>query len=103
MFSRLFGPLRRKYYQWLLKHLPDPSKCEHQWKVYSTAQFPTLCLQLQCEKCGALGSILDPSEAEWARAFNALSQNYAWPDAKRVVIGSGNIWRHVMEKQAGYQ
>jgi hypothetical protein len=61
------------------------TKHVHEWAVYSTAILGR-CLLLQCVKCGALGTVDDPTTREWARAFRAPSRPYRWADEARVHV-----------------
>jgi len=38
----------------------------------------------------SVGSVDDPSEAEWSRAYSAPSKSYRWKEPERVSIG--NQW-----------
>jgi len=53
--------------------------------VFSTAM-KQVWLMLYCRLTGATGSVRDPSEKEWARAFKAPDRNYRWHDESRVVV-----------------
>ena len=59
---------------------------KHEWKVFSTA-LAEVALMLTC-KCGAFGTIDDPTHMEWKDAFHAPSKPYLWHDNNRVTIRS---------------
>ncbi len=63
----------------------ESSACEHEWVVFSTA-LEEGCLMLQCVKCGAMGSVDDPSKEEWSEAYHAPASPYRWQDAARVRV-----------------
>ena len=56
---------------------------ERDWWVYSTVLYGRAIL-VECRKTKARGSIIDPTDEEWKRAFHAPSQPYPWPDSSRV-------------------
>ena len=56
---------------------------EHEWVVYSTA-INNGWLMLQCVTCGLHGVVTDPTEEEWAVAFNAPTHPYVWTDCDRI-------------------
>ena len=56
-----------------------PCHAGHEWIVFSTA-LRDCSLMLQCVECGAMGSVVDPSEEEWSEAFHAPSRPYRWQD-----------------------
>ena len=39
---------------------------------------------LQCVTCGLHGVVTDPTEEEWANAFNAPTHPYGWTDCVRI-------------------
>ena len=67
--------------------LEDLDKCNHQWTVYSTALSDGV-LEVQCDKCAILGSVADPTEEEWSKAYDAPSNPYPWKDGSRVKVGT---------------
>lgn len=60
--------------------------CEHEWMVYPTAMAQVFWMMLECEKCRALGTIQDPTKAEWSVGLRSPSKSYRWHDNNRVVI-----------------
>jgi len=80
--------LRNIWKKFLVKYiLEDPSTCEHEWMVYSTA-INQGCLELQCTKCALVGSVNDPTEDEWERAYYADEGPYPWKEIDRVEVGT---------------
>lgn len=63
----------------------SPTIPKREWMVFSTAM-KQVWLMLYCRLTGATGSVRDPSEKEWARAFKAPDRNYRWHDESRVVV-----------------
>jgi hypothetical protein len=59
--------------------------CTHEWVVFSTA-LDQGWLMVQCVTCGAMGTVNDPTEEEWAAAFHAPSTPYRWDDNSRVTL-----------------
>ena len=59
--------------------------CIHEWVVFSTA-LKQGWLMLQCIHCGAMGTVNDPTEEEWAAAFHAPTNPYRWEDESRVQV-----------------
>jgi|GEM_PF-5481788 hypothetical protein len=57
----------------------------HEWAVFSTA-LADVCLMTQCVKCGAIGTVDDPTKQEWSQAFAASEEPYLWEDNSRVTI-----------------
>jgi hypothetical protein len=57
----------------------------HEFVVFST-EVSRVKLLVQCFHCQTVGTINDPSESEWARAFHAPSHPYPWRDSGRVEI-----------------
>ncbi|MEP4554088.1 hypothetical protein [Tateyamaria sp.] len=57
--------------------------CDHSWQVVSTVLSEGF-LQTQCRLCGLYGSVLNPSEEEWSKAFEASSSPYDWLEPERV-------------------
>ena len=41
---------------------------------------------LNCTKCGAMGTVNEPSNEEWSEAFHAPSKPYNWTDNARVTL-----------------
>lgn len=60
-------------------------ECDHEWIVYSTA-LAEVWLMLRCFRCGAHGSVDEPTDTEWAEAFHAPSDPYPWADKSRVTV-----------------
>lgn len=59
------------------------SPCDHSWQVVSTV-LSEVALQTQCKRCGLYGSVPNPSEEEWSKAFDAPSSPYDWLEPERV-------------------
>jgi hypothetical protein len=59
--------------------------CTHEWVVFSTA-LQEVCLMVVCVNCGVNGTVNDPSEDEWRRAFRAPSQPFKWDAKERVTV-----------------
>ena len=59
---------------------------KHEWKVFSTA-LAEVALMLTC-KCGAFGTVDDPTHKEWCDSANAMEHPYLWNDNDRVNIRS---------------
>lgn len=59
--------------------------CHHEWAVFSTA-ITEGWLMLQCTRCGLHGTVSDPSEAEWSKAFHAPKRPYKWVQDQRVNV-----------------
>lgn len=57
--------------------------CDHSWEVVSTV-LSEVALQTQCKRCGLYGSVPNPSEEEWERAFDSPSSPYDWSEPERV-------------------
>jgi len=57
----------------------------HEWVVFSTA-LAEVWLMVQCVRCGAHGTVDDPSKDEWAEAFTAPLAPYLWADNARVTL-----------------
>ena len=68
----------------------DPTTCEHDWEVYSTALAQGY-LEVMCRRCGLLGDVTDPSKEEWTRAYHAPSNPYSWTEPNRVRPGAHTI------------
>jgi len=68
--------------------------CTHEWVVFSTA-LDDVCLLLECVKCGALGTVDDPTADEWDEAFHASENPYGWGDWGRVTVRGICGYRHV--------
>jgi hypothetical protein len=68
-----------------LKPKPAETACGHRWVVFSTA-LQEGALMLQCLKCGAFGTVDDPSREEWNRAHSAPSHPYPWHDESRITL-----------------
>jgi hypothetical protein len=69
----------------------DP--CDHEWVVFSTA-LHDVYLMVVCVNCGVNGTVNDPSEDEWRRAFRAPSRPYKWEAKKQVsVLGFPKVCR----------
>ena len=66
---------------------PKPAKCAHSWRVIGSA-VGDVSLELQCQKCLLLGSVVDPTEQEWSDAFDAAETPYIWDDNERVISGT---------------
>lgn len=58
---------------------------KHEWVVFSTA-LQEGWLMLQCVKCGATGTVDDPSREEWSDACHAPVRPYRWDDDARVTV-----------------
>ena len=54
----------------------------HHWVVFNRALEGWL--MLQCTQCGLHGTVDDPIQAEWSRAFSAPSNPYPWADEARI-------------------
>ena len=67
--------------------LEDPATCDHEWMVYSTV-LNEGWLELHCDKCALVGTVIDPSKEEWQQAFSAPSEPYQWHDNSRVKLGT---------------
>lgn len=82
------GPLH-KLKVFLLKKfiLENPTTCAHEWMIYSTA-LNQHCLELHCNKCAVVGSVFNPTEEEWKKAFHAPDNPYRWHDNQRVTVGT---------------
>lgn len=79
--------LQKIWRKFLIKYiLENPNQCEHEWEVYGTA-LNQVCLELQCIKCATVGSVNDPNEEEWDRAYDALENPYPWKENERVEVG----------------
>jgi hypothetical protein len=65
----------------------DPKKCAHEWVVYSRALNQN-CLELHCSNCALVGTVDNPTDEEWSRAFGANSKPYSWPANERVSVGT---------------
>jgi len=63
---------------------------KHSWTVYSTVlEGRAICLKCWC---GALGTVENPTNREWSKAFFAPSRPYTWKSAHRVTDWStGNL------------
>lgn len=62
----------------------DPyAPCDHEWQVVSTVLSES-ALQTHCKICGLYGSVSDPSDDEWEKAFEAPSSPYDWLHPERV-------------------
>jgi hypothetical protein len=61
------------------------SHCDHEWVVFSTAVDDQM-LMVQCINCLAIGTVDDPSHAEWNEAFHAPSKPYRWDEGMRVTV-----------------
>lgn len=72
--------------------------CDHEWVVFSTA-LQQVCLMVECAKCGAFGTVDDPTKDEWRRAFRASSQPYGWGANERVTVRGTPGMRHVEKVQ----
>lgn len=59
--------------------------CHHRWAVFSTA-IAEGWLMLQCIQCGQHGTVVNPSETEWAKAFHAPKRPYRWVQGERVCV-----------------
>lgn len=59
--------------------------CEHEWIVFSTAVVDG-CLMLECRKCGAYGTVDNPTNTEWEAGFYAPNEHYRWYENNRVNI-----------------
>lgn len=70
------------------------TQCEHEWVVFSTA-IADVCLMLECQKCGAYGTVNDPTAEEWGDAFHAPGNPYRWHDNSRVILGKAGSRRIV--------
>jgi hypothetical protein len=75
----------------------------HFWMVFSTA-LQEGWLMLQCAKCGAHGTVEDPSAEEWSKAFYAPSHPYAWRDKSRVMLHpevktAPDYWTRLMDAE----
>lgn len=68
--------------------------CNHEWVVFSTA-IQDVCLLVECVRCGAFGTVDDPSKEEWGEAFHASDNPYGWDDKKRVTVRGIPAFRHV--------
>lgn len=68
--------------------------CDHEWVVFSTA-LQKVCLMVVCVNCGVNGTVDDPSEDEWCRAFRASSRPYEWAANERVTVRGTPGMRHV--------
>ncbi|MBK8198221.1 MAG: hypothetical protein IPK75_07615 [Acidobacteria bacterium] len=90
MFRWLESKIEKALMNWVRSDATEPDKCDHEWWVYSTASQPRPCLEVQCYSCMSVGSVDDPSEAEWSRAYSAPSKSYRWKEPERVSIG--NQW-----------
>ena len=64
--------------------------CNHEWYVFST-ELSHVCLMVECQKCGAFGTVDDPSKEEWGDAFHAPSNPYRWQDNSRVTVRNNNV------------
>jgi len=62
----------------------EQAKSKHDWWVYSTV-LDGRAILVECRNTGQRGSIIDPTNEEWKKAFHAPSNPYPWPDATRVV------------------
>ena len=58
---------------------------ERDWWVYSTV-IDGRAILVQDRSSGTRGSINDPTDEEWGRAFHAPSKPYPWNDPARIVI-----------------
>lgn len=65
--------------------LSPPFPSSYNWWVFSTA-LSEGWLMLCCQNTGKTGTVRDPSEEEWDRAFFAPSQPYQWLDNSRVIV-----------------
>jgi hypothetical protein len=65
--------------------LSPSSPSNYDWWVFSTA-LSDGWLMLYCQNTGKTGTVCDPSEEEWAKAFHAPSQPYQWADNSRVIV-----------------
>ena len=54
---------------------------EHEWVVFSTC-LGTIELMVECVKCGAFGTVPEPTREEWSRAVDV----YRWHDNSRVIV-----------------
>jgi len=64
---------------------PCGDRPTHEWVVFSTA-LTEGWLMLQCVECGTHGTVEDPSEIEWAKAFHAPSKPYHWSEDARIRV-----------------
>jgi hypothetical protein len=63
---------------------------EQDWWVYSTVTEGRAIL-VKNRKTGERGSIDDPTDAEWAKAFRAPSRNYPWDDPARINVDPSTV------------
>ena len=61
----------------------DPATCDHNWEVVASI-LSTAELQVQCIKCATYSEVSDPSEEEWADAYDAMENPYPWTDKSRI-------------------
>ena len=59
--------------------------CDHEWAVFSSAVDDKAIL-VQCVECLAIGTVGDPTEDEWERAYHSPSRPYRWDDDGRVTV-----------------
>lgn len=57
----------------------------HRFVVFSTAVQDGVLL-VECNECGRVGIVPDPTREEWSKAFTAPSQPYDWSDNARVKL-----------------
>jgi hypothetical protein len=55
----------------------------HHWVVFGRT-LEEGWLMLQCTKCGLHGTVDDPTQEEWSRAFDAPPNPYPWADEARI-------------------
>ena len=59
----------------------------HEWVVFSMC-YGTKELMLECVKCGAFGTVANPTREEWCKPADTP---YGWHDADRVTIRKPEI------------
>ena len=81
----LFDSLEDRVFGWLASNYEpeNPEECQHEWFVVSTATEQG-DLILECYKCMSRGTVEDPTESEWERAFDAPTKSYRWRENSRV-------------------
>ena len=81
----------------------DPyAPCDHHWEVVGTV-LSEVSLQTHCKRCALYGSVPNPSEEEWDRAFHAPDNPYDWDEPERVQSAYENVgaWMDAAKKPKG--